>query len=638
MRFLKGLFIFLFVTVIFILLGLILFVKTFDVNKYKPQITQELSKAIGRQVTMGNIALNLSADQKITLRIEDLIIADDPQFSQENFLEVQQINLGLDAGYFIAQRQILVSSIELLSASITLIRNKEGRFNVLSLAAPHTSAAPLVDNFQKTAGPTAGPPLPAASQADQGEDNGKQFVPALQVKSLELKEGRVRYIDQSFGRPLVIETAPLSVRVDDFSLDRPFTFFLETALWAQKENMHLNGSIQLNMKDKEIDLTDMILESELSRLSVDSLKQSLAALDALKLIKSLKGGVTIEIKQAKINPQGLVDLTLEGKLTDSKVEIEGLATALEAQGVTVFMTERTLEIPETTLTLGSGEIVISGKIDDYLKEQKFEFRKVVEDLELAEVISQDQQANQLYGKVFGEYNVRGSGFKYPDVLTSLNGGGRIEIKDGRLTNINILKVVLDKISMLPGLVEKLETNLPEQYKEKLKAKDTALPKVVLTSSLRDGVYRLDNMEVHSDVFSMTGEGQLTLDYQLSLNTAIYIPQDLSERMAASIEGLKYLLDESGRIFIPITVQGKVPQLTFFPDLEYLGKKILVNRGASELEKVIHKALGIEESFEPPPDQWPPGQEGQPQTASPEGEKPQSPERQLIDQILDGIFK
>jgi len=628
MRFLKGIFIFLLVIVVLIIVAAFIFIKTFDVNKYKPQITQEIAKVLGREVTIGNIALNLSVDQKITLAVQDLTIADDPRISKENFIEVKQIDLGVDAGYFVAKRQILVSSIEFLSPSITLIRDKKGQFNASSLANKNTSPPINSDNHSQSDSPS-----PSVGSKEQ---EGEQRIPELIVRSLEIKDGRVKYIDQSFNPQMIVGTNSLSLKVNDFSIDKPFAFSFQAALWNQPENISLNGDAKIDMENMGVELSNVVFESDLSKVSLEQLRQSLVAIEALKLIKSFKGQIKAEVKRAKVNPQGFVDLDMEGQFTNGKIEVEGLASVIEASRVTFRMDESDIDIPETTLMVGSGKVIVSGKVDDYFKSQKFEFKKVVDNVELSELISQDQQIQQLYGKVSGEYHVQGIGFKYPDVLNSLSGEGNIDVKDGKLTNINILKVVLDKISMIPDLTEKLEANLPEKYKEQLKLNDTALSKVALTSAVRDGVYTVDNMEVESDVFSMTGQGELTVDYNLDLKASVFIPRDLSESMAVSAEGLKYLLDESGRIFIPITIQGKIPDLTFLPDLEYLGKKIIMNQGVQQLEKVIKKALGIEEPAESAPAEGQPGQEGQTQP-SPE-EKTQSPEQELIQGILDGIFK
>jgi len=629
MNFLKWLFILVLISVTLIIIGLIVFIKTFDANKYKPQITQEIAKALGREVSVGDIALNLSLGQKITLAVKDLTIADDPQFAKENFLETKRIDLGIDVSQFLAKRQILVSSIELQSPTLTIIRDKDGKLNVLSLANQQASAESAGDSSGTSADHSSDNP-PTAST----DEKTPLAMPELLVKQLTLKDGQVKIVDQSFSPAIVIETKSFSLRVDDFSLDKPFSFSAKTALWNNSENISLSGNVALDMAKGDAKLSNVVLESDLSKISLEQLRNSLAAFEALKLIKSLQGEFKTEIKQAEVGSKGIVDLLLEGTLANAKVEIEGLSTAIESNQISFNIRESDIDIPKTTLLIGSGKVIVNGKVTDYLQSQKFEFNKIVEDVQLGEVFAQKDQANQILGKISAEYQVAGAGFKYPELLDSIKADGKMEIKDGKLTNINILKVVLDKISMIPNLSESVKTKLPDKYKEKLKVNDTALNKVILNSNMRDGVFVVDNIDVETDAFLMSGQGQITMDYDLSLNASIFIPQDLSESMAASQEGLKYLLDESGRIFIPVTVQGKIPALTFLPDLEYLGKKIFVNQGTQQLEKVINKALGIEEKPETAP------VDGQPVDANQPAQEPEnpSPEKQLIEGILNGIFK
>ena len=66
-----------------------------------------------------------------------------------------------------------------------------------------------------------------------------------------------------------------------------------------------------------------------------------------------------------------------------------------------------------------------------------------------------------------------------------------------------------------------------------------------------------------------------------------------------------------------------------PDLQYIGKKLLVSKGQEELNKLLNKVLDRKD------DSSHSGQETSPGEQAPGDEK--SPERQLIEGVLDTIF-
>src|SRR3989344_1496623 len=101
MKILKILLTIFFLIILIIGVAVAIFVKTFDADKYKPQIVSRITKAIGRDVQIGKIGLNLSLAQGISLSIRDLNIADNPEFSKENFLTLKEAHLGVDVAAFL---------------------------------------------------------------------------------------------------------------------------------------------------------------------------------------------------------------------------------------------------------------------------------------------------------------------------------------------------------------------------------------------------------------------------------------------------------------------------------------------------------------------------------------------------------
>ena len=97
--------------VVILLLGLFIFLKTFDINRFKGQITQQISKFINREVSIKSISFEPSIKQGVTIYISELVINDHPSFSLDPMFTVDSAYFNIDALSLILKRQIFVSRI-----------------------------------------------------------------------------------------------------------------------------------------------------------------------------------------------------------------------------------------------------------------------------------------------------------------------------------------------------------------------------------------------------------------------------------------------------------------------------------------------------------------------------------------------
>jgi len=141
---------------------------------------------------------------------------------------------------------------------------------------------------------------------------------------------------------------------------------------------------------------------------------------------------------------------------------------------------------------------------------------------------------------------------------------------------------------------------------------------------------LNKIELDADGFLFLANGRLNMERELSLAAEFYIPEELSSAMSSSVQELTYLLDANGRIFIPLqSYTGDIKDFVIYPDVEYLTKQIIGNKGKDELKKALFKALDIETTSNTENTQD--GQNNQIE------ENDNSPEKVLIEDVLDAIF-
>ena len=106
-------------------LGLWLF---FDANQFRPQLESAMGGALGRKVSIGNIKVSLLSGG---MAIEDLTIADDPDFSTSPFVTAKAVSVGVDLMPLIFSRSLHVKSFRLEDPQVVLLNSKSGRVEFL---------------------------------------------------------------------------------------------------------------------------------------------------------------------------------------------------------------------------------------------------------------------------------------------------------------------------------------------------------------------------------------------------------------------------------------------------------------------------------------------------------------------------
>jgi AsmA protein len=111
------------------------------VNQFKPTIEEKASAALGRQVQLGDLSLSLLTG---SLSADNLVVADDPKFSQTPFLTAKAVRVGVAMMPLIFSRALNITSVTIKDPQVTLLHNPAGQWNYSSIggAAAHTANKP----------------------------------------------------------------------------------------------------------------------------------------------------------------------------------------------------------------------------------------------------------------------------------------------------------------------------------------------------------------------------------------------------------------------------------------------------------------------------------------------------------------
>ncbi len=285
-----------FIVFIFVLLagfaGFI-FLKTFDIKKYKPQIIAAATNALGRAVDFKDIDLAVSLEKGVRVHLTDFSIAENPDFGADSFVTVKEADAGVDLLAFIMSRQISVPSVWIRSPQITLIRNSSNVWNAQTLKAKAQS-----ESSSDSVAPVAA-------------------IPAIFINSFRVENAQVTLLDQTVSPALKLAVSQLTLDIKQFSLANPFDVSLEAAVLSGQKDLNLAGKIQLNLANGQVYLTDMDVALDLGQLPLEKLK-ALPQLSAMALPRILEGKVKLNIHKAQITPKGVENFNANISLSNGR--------------------------------------------------------------------------------------------------------------------------------------------------------------------------------------------------------------------------------------------------------------------------------------------------------------------------------
>ena len=101
-----------------------------NVNSFRPKIESELTSALGRQVTVGNLSLSILSSSVVA---DNIAIADDPTFGKPPFITAKSLKVGVELMPLIFSKQLNVTELKLEQPEITLLKAANGKWNFSSI-------------------------------------------------------------------------------------------------------------------------------------------------------------------------------------------------------------------------------------------------------------------------------------------------------------------------------------------------------------------------------------------------------------------------------------------------------------------------------------------------------------------------
>lgn len=315
------------------------------VNKFRPEIEQKASEALGRKVQLGDMSLSILSG---SLGVDNLSVSDDPKFSSSPFLTAKSVKVGVELMPLIFSKQLNVTEIKVVEPQVTLLKDPAGKWNYSSLGgSSNASAARTSQN------------PPASSQGQ-----------AFSVGKLSLENGQITVGNTNSKKRSVYTNVDMTA--SDVALDKNFPFSLSASLPG-------GGSLKLEGKAGPEDMKDASLTPLEAKLTVNNL--DLAKTGMLDPSLGLAGLADVDANLASAGGKA----TVKGQAKLSKAILIAGGSPSSVPAVVNFATVYNLEtssgeLNPSTLAIANAKTKINGTYKSVGDEFSVDMRVVGEGL------------------------------------------------------------------------------------------------------------------------------------------------------------------------------------------------------------------------------------------------------------------
>ncbi len=544
------------------------FLLTFDLDRYRPVVISKLEEATGMSVQLGRLSLAWRGG--LACRLEGLSLS--PRGSAGELPQAASPILQLESASAVIRlmplmrREIQVASVILTRPQAHLIRTATGAVQLEGVPAPSTS-------------PGSSSHTPPALGA------------ALLISSLQIEEGTVQITDLGSGQtsaPVTIKRIEATVR--NISLTRPIHIQVQAAVCGSEPNVSFSAKLRLPQRDQPGVMEDAHLSVDLDRVDLAEAGRAVPALAAFRLRDQLRGRLEISVARLMLTPQGWTNLEGSFRLKDGHVAMTDMASPFDRVMVDATAGRGRMEIKEASARVAGGTISLNGRIED-LATQPHETITVRADRIGLEAIGPmpGPREPQLQGQLSFAFDGTATGLAWPQISRTLSGTGTLQLHDGKLANVNLVRDVLERLSMIPSLADRLEQRLPPSYRAKLEANETVFEPLDLAIVAANGVISANAVRVASETFELTGSATIALTGAMGSQLMLRIDPDLSAALIRSVNELQTLTDAQGRLEVPVSVEGSLPRVAVYPDLQYVARRVLVTKAEELIGNLLQRA-------------------------------------------------
>jgi hypothetical protein len=602
------------------------------VAEYKPELERMASEALGSTVTLGE--LSASVFPKASVIVSSAKVAD-PE-NPEKAITVDNVSLDLELLPLLSGN-VVITSLRIIKPTIVMSLEEDGIY-IDGFARPE--ATPSSSGSATPAKTTSETPAatPTLTNADAVTVDLRSFeisgasltVNDMVAETVHTVDGLDLEASLQFAMNKVHLSAVKGAGVFRKTVD--FSYTCDTIRYSFEDGTIGLDSLQPQIGDSYVVMTgDLNVSDDSKELQIvgdNVIMEDFREVFAIFAPAANDFGVA-----GKVEPNIKFALTPTGYRADGTVKVVDFAAGVPdvvtlngltgtlmvnateaAQSVTTEGMNATMNGAPMTLTMRAGLNPETGKIEPLtinafqgkgtfnttltLSDERIPFSaKVVTSGMLIEELVPAFAPDMPFA-ITGTFQTMNGTIRSTlddDMLSGLVGESNVMFVDGTVMDVNLGKQVLGSITELPFIQGALLAYAPASFAEFVENPDTVLEEVSGSFMLKEETIFSNDMKIVSDFFAVDAKGTIGLDTNLDLDAIVRFNADFSAELADDVEGLFGLLDEDGRLVVPVKITGIPPELVTKPDMSGMLKSVMKQTVQNEAQKLLEDQLDEETS-------------------------------------------
>lgn len=551
-----------FILILVLVSAVAVFALTFNVDRYRPLIQKKFQEALKLPVQIKKISLGWNGG--IALDVDGLTVFKSER-SPESLVHLKKASVLVNLEPLF-RREIQVSSIVLESPEVD-----------------------FVQTLEKEVPPAPGPEASAPSGASGGTPAAAM---SFLVDEIKINNGSIRYSDPQAKSPVDISIRNLDASIRNISLAGPLDFDGKASIFSNAQNTSLQGKLRVRGAGA-IDIENLLIRTDLQSMDTAQILKSLPSLQSVGLAQGLAGNTQVSIKKIEIAGGTVRKLEGQANLNGGRFKTADMPLFFENATLDADFSLNHAAIQKLTGNLGSGNLSASGLVQNLQAQPQSQAEFSLTGLSMMELIPpSSERAPYMEGTAFLGARVTALGAKDFEIRQTLNGGAQLSLQDGVLRNMNVLREIIDKLSMIPGVSKSIQSRLPQGYNEKLQARDTVFEPVEIPVTINQGFYFFDKALIRSESFAIVASGKGDTLGNLQGEASFIIEPALSQALMAGVNELQYLADSKGQLQVPVILQGVNGKFSATPNVNYVVSKLATAKTQEVLGNLLAKKTGV----------------------------------------------
>lgn len=564
------------------LLGLLVLALPYllDLNRYRDQYIPIVEQSLNRKVKISNVRMMWFP--YLGIQLNDVIIYDDPNITQQPFVKVTSIELAVKWKPLF-QRKVEVQSLSLHQPFISIINSKDLVLNVATLGKP-TSEGEESDTIDHSLlGVFGVEQLMISDGTIHYEDHSQKKTKRYQLEQFEMKTQSVKLGDTaeiSVQATLTPHQLPLSVEASFGPLNQNLDIPQIEALLKignshlEASGQALGGTLDLDVSSSNIALDDVPIDLQVT-----------SPVFLTNLFAHLKvpiGNNSDELTSRRalvVNPfrvqveMGSSILKVTGEAVGQKIKIHGTSPVIHSKDLPVSLpldhpvsiddvevkaqlNGALTHVTELTGKVFNGQLSAQGTWDG-----KDAFRSTGDLRGIkVEKIQEVLKPNSVRVDGTGAMHWNINGTWRPGKLPALFGHAQVAIINGQLYGLDLLQ----RIEQILKLKHPLSGRRGVTSFSKFQGEVEFLTDTIPVKSMR--------LAGHEREFVMQGAGLIKHDQSIAINGNLRLGDEFSKKIIQQMPVAKVAL-QAGRLVVPFTVNGMLSEPQVGLDLRSVQERL-----------------------------------------------------------------